>query len=179
MAPTDNGTTLTFPPGAVQTFRPNSTNRYDIPWKNVSRWEPWFSEAAAESNVPAQFIAAMAVVESDANHTWPSGPNEGQVIEVDDPFGDGPAVGIMQVKPRLWQFLLPDADAYTPQGNIRLGARLLGYFIDKTGSWEKAITHNLHPPSPDMGQYPQMLIKTINSLMAELAASEANADMKL
>ena len=164
---------LTVPAGTVQTFRPNSNNPYGVPWTNVSRWEPWFSEAAVESNVPAQLIAAMAIVESDANQTWPSGPNQGQIIEVWDNFPqDGPSVGIMQVKPQLWGNILPGADAYTPQGNIRLGARLMRNFINARGSWEEAIKQDYHPGTSPQGTTPQDYVDTINSLMAELGSTE-------
>lgn len=166
---------LTVPAGTVQTFKPNSTTPYGIPWTNVSRWEPWFSEAAAESNVPAELIAAMAIVESNANHTWPSGPNQGEIIEVWDNFPqDGPSVGIMQVKPQLWGNILPGADAYTPQGNIRLGARLMRNFIDTPGrgSWEEAIKQDYHPGTSPQGTTPQDYVDTMKLLMAELGGGD-------
>lgn len=164
--------TLMFPAGTVTTNRPGSTsNPYGIPWTNVSRWEPWFSQAAAESNVPAQLIAAMAIVESDANHTRQSG----EVIEVWDNFPqDGPSVGIMQVKPQLWGNILPGADAYTPQGNIRLGARLMRNFIDTRGSWQQAIKLDFHPGTSPQGTTPEMYVATINSLMAEMGGGDGN-----
>jgi uncharacterized protein YraI len=166
---------LTFPAGNVKTDRPGPPlNPYNIPWTDVSRWEPWFSEAAAESAVPAKLIAAMAIIESDANHTWPSGPNAGQVIEVFDNFPqDGPSVGIMQVKPQLWGDILPGADAFTPQGNIRLGARLMRNFIDKRGSWEDAIRKDYHPGVSPTGTTPQMYVDTVNSLMSEMGQTVA------
>ena len=99
MAPTTNQTSLTFPPGNIGANRPGSTqNPYGFPWAGVARWEPMFTQAGGEAHVPPQLVAAMAIVESDANHTWPSGNNAGQVIEVWDNFPqDGPSVGIMQM----------------------------------------------------------------------------------
>jgi hypothetical protein len=169
--------TLTFPSGMILVDRPGITyNPYNIPWSDVARWEEngrnWFSNAAAESAVAAELIAAMAILESDANHTWPSGPNKGQVIEVWDNFPqDGPSVGIMQVKPQLWGDILPGADAYTAQGNIRLGARLMRNFIQNRGSWEEAIKQDYHPGTSPGGITPQMYVDTIVALMAAMTGA--------
>jgi hypothetical protein len=163
---------LSVPTGVILVDRPGpSYNPFNIPWSNVSRWEPWFSEAAVESSVRAELIASMALIESDANHTWPSGPNKGQVIEVWDNFPqDGPSVGIMQVKPRLWGNILTGADAYTAQGSIRLGARLMRNFINEPGigSWEEAIKQKYHPGTSPGGITPQMYVDTIVALMAAM-----------
>ena len=141
---------------------------FGIPWTDVSRWEPLFTQGAGEAHVPPQLIAAMAIVESDANHTWPSGPSKGRVIQVDDGFGDGPSVGIMQVKPQLFPSVLPGVDAFTPEGNIRFGARLMRIFIDETGSWENAIRQKYHPGVSPNGTTPQMYVNTVTSLMNEM-----------
>jgi hypothetical protein len=160
---------LTFPDGTVTTDRPGpGHNPYGIPWTDVSRWEPLFTQGAGEAHVPPQLIAAMAVVESDANHTWPSGPNQGQVIQVDDGFGDGPSVGIMQVKPQLFPNVLPGVDAFMPEGNIRFGARLMQVFIDETGSWPEAIRLKYHPGVSPNGTTPQMYVDAVTSLMNEM-----------
>ena len=169
MAPTTSSTSLTFPPGNIAADRPGPTfNPFGFPWADVARWEPMFTEAAGEAHVPPQLIAAMAIVESDANHTWPSGPKQGQVIQVDDGFGDGPSVGIMQVKPQLFPSVLPGADAFTPEGNIRFGARLMRIFIDETGSWQNAIRQKYHPGVSPNGTTPQMYVDTVVSLMNEM-----------
>lgn len=165
---------LIFPAGNVMTDRPGpGIVPYGFPWANVARWEPWFSEAALDSEVPAQLIAAMAIVESNANHTWPSGPNQGQVIEVwDNSPQDGPSVGIMQVKPWLWQAILPDADAYTAHGSIRLGARLVRNFITNRGSWQEAIKRDYHPGIAPNGTTPEMYVAAVASLMAEMGLDD-------
>lgn len=167
---------LAFPEGNVTTFRPGGMNPYNIPWTNAARWEPWFSDAAAEAGVDPYLIVAMAILESDANQytTGSSSGTHGQVIEVFDSYGGGPSVGIMQVKPFYWQSILPSADAYDPQGNIRLGAKLMSMFINETGSWENAIRQRYHPGPSDVGVTPQMYVDTIKALMAELKAARVS-----
>src|SRR5690242_1875790 len=83
--------------GTVKTKRPNSGQPYGIPWSNVSRWEPSFTNAGKEFSVDPFLLAAMAVVESDSTQF----DGKGNVISRDDGLGDGPSVGIMQVKPKL------------------------------------------------------------------------------
>ena len=163
---------LTFPAGTVQTDRPGpGINPYGIPWTDVSRWEPLFSQAAGESHVPPQLIASMAIVESDANHFWPDRPND--IVSVDDGFGDGPSVGIMQVKPQLWGHIL-DVDPFTPEGNIRLGARLMRIFIDETSSWQNAIREKYHPGVSPNGTTPQMYVDAVTSLMSEMGTDRGD-----
>lgn len=165
--------TLKFPAGNVKAHRPGGTNPYNIPWTNASRWEPSFSEAAEESGVDPSLIVAMAILESDANQyrTLAETGTRDEVLLAHDHFDGHPSVGIMQVKPFYWQEILPDADAYTPQGNIRLGARLMALFIDETGSWENAIRLKYHPGVSPHGVTPQMYVNTIKALMAELEAA--------
>jgi murein DD-endopeptidase MepM/ murein hydrolase activator NlpD len=174
MAPTGTVAALAFPTGNVKTFRPGGSNPYNIPWTNASRWEPFFSQAASESGVDPALIVAMAILESDANQfaTHALKGTQSEVIAVNDAFGGGPSVGIMQVKPFFWQAILPDADAFTPQGNIRLGARLMANFINETGSWQNAIAQKYHPGTSGAGVTPQMYIDTIESLMAEIRAAD-------
>ncbi len=165
---------LTFPAGTVTTDRPGpGNNPYGIPWTNVSRWEPLFTQAAGEAHVPPQLIAAMAVVESDANQyrTLQRTGTPDEVIGAVDNLDPHPSIGIMQVKPFFHQATLPDADVFTPEGNIRLGARLMRIFIDQTGSWENAIREKYHPGVSPNGTTPQMYVDTINALMAEMGGT--------
>lgn len=169
-AETGPGTALAFPPGRVTSRRPGGAP-YNIPWAQAARWEPRFSQAAAEFAVNPRLLVAMAILESDANHyvTHAATGGRAEVISVGDAHPqDGPSVGIMQVKPQLWQAELPDADAYTPRGNIRLGAYLMKKFIGETGSWQEAIRLKYHPGTSPGGVTPQTYVKTIKALLAEL-----------
>jgi murein DD-endopeptidase MepM/ murein hydrolase activator NlpD len=155
--------TLKLPPGNVTTFRPGSQNPYNIPWSNVSRYEPAFSNAAKEFGVDVYLIIAVAILESgslQSGERWDNYPE------------DGPSVGIMQVKPKVWQWLVPTADAYTPVGNIRLGTAALDWAIVDTGSWQKAIVTHYFPDDDPNGTTQNMYVQTITALMNEMSAEE-------
>lgn len=155
--------------GTVRTIRANGTKPYGIPWSNVTRFEPAFTNAGKEFGVDPALMAAMAVIESDANHVWPDGGPKGQVIARDDGFGDGLSVGILQVKPDLWQHLVPDADAWTPEGNIRLGTALMGKAIRQHGSWEAALRRVYFPSFDANGTTQTGYVNAVRSLLAEIA----------
>jgi hypothetical protein len=159
---------LTLPSGTIRTRRPNSTQAFGFPWADVERWNILFSDAAHEWQHDPRLLAAMAVVETDANHVWPSGPRKGQVISVDDGLGDGPSVGIMQVKPQLWGDLIPGIDARKVADNIRLGSALMRGFIHETGSWQNAIRQKYHPGTSGVGTTPQHYVDTVQALMDEM-----------
>jgi hypothetical protein len=158
--------------GRVRTFRPGTQTPYTIPWADVARWEPAFTNAAQEFAVEQLLMPAMSVVESEGNHyrTGKKSGERGDVIQArDDGFGGGRATGILQVKPLLWQAVLPEADAYTPDGNIRLGTALMARFITETGGWQSAIRLKYHPGTdPNSGATPQTYVDTVTSLMAEM-----------
>jgi murein DD-endopeptidase MepM/ murein hydrolase activator NlpD len=159
--------------GTVKTKRPNSNAAYSIPWANIARWEPRFTQAASEFGVDPKLIAAMAIIESDANH-FSNGLTSGtraQVITRDDGFGDGLSVGMMQVKPQIWQSTVPSADAYTPVGNIRLGAAIMAKAIRAQGSWEQAIRKTYFPATDPNGTTQQAYVDTVRALMAEMSGT--------
>jgi hypothetical protein len=162
--------TLTVPAGHITSFRPGRTTRYGIPWSDVSRWEPHFSDAAGAYGLDPRLLAAMAVVESHANHytTGKTAGTRDQVVLGSDRFGDGPAVGIMQVKVQLWDHLIAGDDPYLPRDNISLGAALMRAFVAETGSWQNAIRQKYHPATSGAGVTPQMYVDTVQSLMDEM-----------
>jgi murein DD-endopeptidase MepM/ murein hydrolase activator NlpD len=167
MAPTTTLTgNLTDLTGVVRTLRANSATPYNVPWSNVTRYEPSFTNAGLEFGVDPALMAAMAIVESDANQTW---PGTGNVITRDDGFGDGLSVGILQVKPRIWQPLVPDADAFTADGNIRLATAIMAQAITQHGSWEDALRKVYFPDDDPNRTTQNAYIRTVRSLLAEIA----------
>ena len=136
--------------GHVRTFRPGRDTPYGVPWRNVSRYEPHYSEAAAECGLDPLLVAAVGMVESESNQYEPDGRTV--LVRRGDRYDDHPAVGIMQVKPFYWQSLLPDADPETVAGNIRLGAAVLAQGIRQFGAWQRAITARYFPADdPERG----------------------------
>lgn len=152
--------------GTVRTLRPNSAAPYGIPWQRIADLAEPFARETKRYDLPFALLPAMAVLESDVTQYGPGGTP----LERWDAFPqDGPSVGIMQVKPRLWADIEPKADWRTPAGNIRLGAALMRHFIDRRGSWQEAIVRDYFPTDDPNGTTQSAYVRTITSLMAEIA----------
>ena len=121
------------------------------------------------------FMAAMALIESDGNQYWSGGMTgtRSDVVARDDGFGDGLSVGLLQAKPNIWQSLVPDADAYTPQGNVRLGSAIMADAITRRGSWEEAIKQDYFPMNDPNGTTKNAYVQTIRALVREMRANAA------
>jgi murein DD-endopeptidase MepM/ murein hydrolase activator NlpD len=136
-------------------------------WAPINEYDKFFTAAAAEFGVDGNLLKAMAMIESGGAGHAPGG----KVLERDDGFGDGLSVGIMQVKPSIWQYLVPDADPYDAQGNIRLGAALMAKSIKEQGSWEKAITNVYFPSNDPNGTTQQKYVDTVKQYLQELGGA--------
>lgn len=114
-----------------------------------NEYDAYFVQAAQEMsqkygvNLSPVLLKAMAHIES--------GGTFNNSLARDDGFGDGLSVGIMQVKPQLWQSLVPDANPGDPLGNIRLGAALLAKSMAEGRTWEQAITQVYFPTNDPNG----------------------------
>lgn len=159
--------------GTVRTIRANGTQPYGVAWSAIVRYAGFFESAAGE--MVARFkpsmsaadlailMAAMGIIESDGNQTV-----NGRVVSRDDGFGDGLSVGILQVKPRIWQSLVPDANANDAEGNIRLGTAIMAQAIAQHGTWQKALTTVYFPSDDPNATTQSAYVKTVTSLMAEI-----------
>src|SRR5687767_959627 len=107
---------ITFPKANIRTHRSNSSHPYGFPWNHVAQYEPHFTNLANKYGLDPVDLACMSVIESDATHYGTSGA----VIERYDADPRAPSVGLMQIKVKYHQWLAPDADGYTPKGNIEL-----------------------------------------------------------
>ena len=166
---------MTFPTGTVTTKAPNRTTAYGFPWTQVSRWEPLYSQAGDEFGVAPLLLAAFSIIESNANH-YTTGKRTGTRAEViertSDAFDRVPAVGMMQIKLGYHADKLPDADGYTPEGNLRLGAKLLAGWIRELGSLEKALTERYFPgDDAGSGITQREYIRAVRDLITEVKAS--------
>lgn len=92
----------------------------------LGQWSEMVQQAAAESGVPWQVVAATMIVESkgDPDATSPSG-----------------AIGLMQLRPEHWQAYTGafGPDPSDPWTNIRTGAAVLADAYATWGSWELAV----------------------------------------
>lgn len=165
--PTDR---ILFPTGPIQTRGPKGQNLGS--WDTISRWEPRFTNAVREAGdtYGPLLLACFAVVESGGNH-YKTGQMTGTRSQVVTGGGNPPSIGIMQVVCGYHGGRLPDADCYTPEGNIRIAAHLLADWIKSEGSWEAALANKYHPGTdPNSGYSPQTYIETVRKLIAEVKA---------
>jgi len=92
----------------------------------LGQWSEMIQQAAAESGVPWQMIAATMIVES------------GGKAEASSPTG---AIGLMQLRSEHWQAYANvfGPDPWDPATNIRTGAAVLADANTTWGSWELAV----------------------------------------
>jgi hypothetical protein len=161
------GTGLRVPAGPIQTPAPwpgGNGQPIGADWSLIGRWAETIEEAARQSRVDPRELAAIMAIETQGVHE-----RDGRVIEVWDHYPqDGPSVGVMQVKPRVWQWLAPQWDAYDAEGNIRLGAAVLRVLIDRHGSFEAVIARGYHPGVSPNGTTPTTYVMAALSLLREL-----------
>lgn len=153
-----------LPDGPIRTPMPWSGRPPGVRWSNIGRWAAELEAAAAERHLDPRLPAAVIALETQGLHT-----RDGVVIEVWDSHpADGPSVGLMQVKPWVWQYLVPAADAYHPAGNIRLGVAVLAHLIERYGGWESAIATGYHPGVSQNGTTPARYVEAMRGLLGEL-----------
>jgi hypothetical protein len=133
-------------------------------WSNIGRWAHELEDAARKHHLDPRLPAAVMALETQGIHA-----RDGAVIEVWDGHpADGPSVGLMQVKPWVWQYLVPAADAYEPAGNMRLGVAVLAQLIERYGSWKRAIAEGYHPGVSPNGTTPTRYVEAMRGLLGEL-----------
>jgi hypothetical protein len=153
-----------LPAGPIRTRMPWNGQPPGADWNSIGRWRRELEEAAGKHHLDPRLPAAVMALETQGIHE-----RDGQVIEVwDHHLTDGPSVGLMQVKPWVWQYLVPAADAYDPAGNIALGTAVLATLIDRHGSWERAIAEGYHPGVSWNGTTPARYVEAMRGLLGEL-----------
>jgi cell wall-associated NlpC family hydrolase len=156
---------LRFPEGLIRTATPWNGQPFGVPWALVEVWGERIERACAAKGLDPRWLAVIITIETQGIHE-----RDGEVLEVWDTHPeDGPSVGITQVKPRVWQWLCPECDATTVDGNIALGAAVLRYLIDEYGSFEAAIAKGYHPGRAPNGTTPEGYVKAARGLLEELA----------
>lgn len=157
-------TTLVVPAGPIRTEMPWSGLPPGAEWSNIGRWAGELEDAAGKHHLNPRLPAAVMALETQGIHA-----RDGAVIEVwDGHTADGPSVGLMQVKPWVWQYLVPAADAYEPAGNIGFGVAVLAHLIERYGSWQRAIAEGYHPGVSPNGTTPARYIEAMRGLLGEL-----------
>lgn len=139
---------------------------------NVDQYDALFIKYGQQYGVDPAVLKSMAMIESGGQGQYDA---NGAPLSRDDGFGDGPSVGIMQVKPSIWQSLAPNADPNTPEGNIELGAALMGQSIQQQGSVDGAITNVYFPTDDPNGTSQSMYVDQMNQYRDQIQAGSAAA----
>jgi hypothetical protein len=140
----------------------------DPKWETINQYDDSFNKASDEFGVPANLLKAMAWIESGGAGHAPGG----KVAERDDGFGDGLSVGLMQVKPNIWQKLVPNANAYESLGNIRLAAAILKQGYEENGTWEGAVLNVYFPKDDPNGTSQKDYIIMVDAHLKDLGVPD-------
>ncbi len=160
-----------LPVGPIEARAPWG-GRFGVGWERITRWWPTIAAAGREFGVDPAVMAGIVVIESGGEQE-----RGGAVVERRDGYGGGPSVGLTQVKPELWQGLVPDADARTPEGNLRLGTAVMAAAIRRHGSWEEALRRVWFPGADANGTTQDGYVRALGGLIAEFkAAAEPMSD---
>lgn len=159
---------IRFPTGPIKSRLPWGAHPSGIDWNTIARWEPMFSEALTELGNPygPLLLACFALVETGGQH-FTNGKVSGTRAQVVRGNGDNRSIGLLQIRTDLHD---PQEryQPFTPQGNIRLGAKLLKDWIASEGSWEAALANKWHPGTdPASGVNQQRYIQAVRDLVAE------------
>jgi hypothetical protein len=161
--------TMKFPTGNVRTHRTTGPNPYNFPWSRTAAFSGDFERAAAAFKLDPYDLAAISVIESDSTHYGESGA----VISRYDRDPKYPSVGITQVKPGYHQWRTPGEDAYTPSGNIFMGASVLAAGVAQYGTIEGSLAYMYHPGVDPNGTTPNSYIAVFHSLVKEITNATA------
>jgi len=125
-----------------------------LPSNQVSLIAKSLVESSKEFNVPLSILIAIAWQESHFNPYACSN------------YG---CIGIMQVNPKVWSETLniPESVLVYPDVNIKVGAYILRYYYNQTGSWKEAI-RRYYGISPYAKIYHEKVSKKISLVKTQL-----------
>lgn len=162
---------ILFPRGPIKTRGPKGQDLGN--WDNLARWEPQITNAVKEfgNAYGPLLLACFSVVETGGNH-YTTGKMTGTPSQVVKGGGNPPSLGLLQIVCGYHGNAVPGADCMTPEGQWRIGAKLLTQWIKEQGSWEAALSNRWHPGTdPGSGYTPQAYIETVRKLIAEVKAT--------
>jgi hypothetical protein len=155
----ETGHALRLLAGPIVTRNQWNGDHFPVGWERVAAYAATIGWAAEESRVDARIVAALGLMETQFTQS-----RDGDVLRVADGFPeDGPSVGVMQVKPKVWQWLRPDLDPNVIGDNIRLGAAVIAHLIAAEDGDVSAAVRRWYP-GKDIERY----LATFWGLMGEM-----------
>jgi len=127
-------------------------------------WAHEVNVAARGARVDARIIAAVTMMETQFTHE-----RDGQVLTIWDNYPqDGPSVGMMQFKPRVYAHVRPDLDPLLPEENLRRGAAILAFLLKEAGGDLDAAVRRWFPAPAPNGTTPDRYLTTFWGLLGEM-----------
>ena len=156
--------TLPLLAGPIVTRNQWNGGPFPVDWSAAAGWAREVNVAAREAHIDARIIAAVAMMETQFTHE-----RDGQVLAVWDAYPeDGPSVGIMQFKPRVWAHVRPDLDPLQPAENLRRGAAIIAFLLDEAGGDLDAAMRRWFPAPAPNGTTLDRYMSTFRGLLEEM-----------
>ena len=156
--------TLPLLAGPIITRNQWNGGPFPVDWSAAAGWAHEVNVAAREARVDARIIAAVAMMETQFTHE-----RDGQVLTIWDAFPeDGPSVGMMQFKPRVYAHVRPDLDPLLPEENLRRGAAIIAFLLKEEGGDLDTAMRRWFPVSAPNGTTPDRYMATFWGLLGEM-----------
>jgi hypothetical protein len=167
-------TSIPFPSGTIKTRGPNGRSLSHIPWSDIARWEPRFTDATHDPRYGRNrfgplFLACITVIESEGQQytTHQMTGTKGEVLRG---HGDPRSIGLTQIRYDIHD---PAGQyVFTADGNLNLAAKLWADWMEELGPWEAVLTSKWYPGTDPVSKISQQeYIRTVRDLIAEVKAS--------
>jgi hypothetical protein len=156
--------TLPLLAGPIVTRNQWNGGPFPVDWSVAAAWAHEVNVAAREARVDARIIAAVTMMETQFTHE-----RDGEVLTVWDAFPeDGPSVGMMQFKPRVYAGVRPDLDPFLPEENLRRGAAIIASLLKEEGGDLDAAMRRWFPAPAPNGTTPDRYMATFWGLLGEM-----------
>lgn len=156
--------TLPLLAGPIVTRNQWNGGPFPVDWSAAAGWAHEVNVAAREARVDARIIAAVAMMETQFTHE-----RDGEVLTIWDSFPeDGPSVGMMQFKPRVYAHVRPDLDPLLPEENLRRGAAIIASLLEDAGGDLDAAMRRWFPAPAPNGTTPDRYLTTFWGLLQEM-----------
>ena len=156
--------TLPLLAGPIVTRNQWNGGPFPVDWSAAAGWAHEVNVAAREARIDARIIAAVTMMETQFTHE-----RDGAVLTIWDAYPeDGPSVGMMQFKPRVYAHVRPDLDPLRPEENLRRGAAVIASLLKEEGGDLDAAMRRWFPAAAPNGTTPERYLTTFWGLLGEM-----------